>query len=102
VIWLKFFLILVPLLLLLLACSQPNLYNDPAIKCSELCKEQKNLTNGPCLTEGWDVDDWVCDVASNPREEVDNLPENQCKAYREGKASHFVEVDEECNIIKVY
>ena len=80
--------------------------NDVVAKraCINLCKEKvnesRNLSSGPCLFEDNRVVDWVCDVAHNPREAVDNLPENQCSAYREGRAQHFVEVDEKCNLIQ--
>lgn len=80
--------------------------------CSRICKSSlsnsKDISNGPCLANevnrvkgGWLVEKWVCDVAHNPRQAVDDLPENQCSAYREGKARHFVEVDETCNLIRV-
>jgi len=79
-------------------------------KCQELCAYAKGagtpMANGPCLSEmypdKWGVPDWVCDVAHAPRQPVDDLPENQCKAFREGRAHHFVEVDENCNVIRVY
>lgn len=78
------------------------------LECIELCKRLSRLlelSDGPCLsdTEGggnWDMEDWVCDVAHEPREPVDNLPENQCREFREGKASHFVEVDPNCELIR--
>jgi len=31
---------------------------------------------------------------------VDNKPENQCSAFREGKAKHFVEVNTSCELIR--
>ena len=58
------------------------------------------MTNGPCLSNEI-VEDWVCDVAHSPRQAVDDLPENQCPAYGD-KASHFVEVDPDCNFIRKY
>jgi hypothetical protein len=74
-------------------------------KCINLCKEMKakgvDLSNGPCLSNNI-APGWVCDVAHNPRLPVDDKPENQCSAFREGKATHFVEVDENCNVIRVY
>jgi hypothetical protein len=76
------------------------------LECVFLCESMKSkidLSNGPCLSDDnpdWDVEDWVCDVAHSPREPVDNLPENQCQDYRERKATHFVEVDPDCNFIK--
>ena len=71
-------------------------------KCIELCLSQKdNLDQGPCLSNEI-VEDWVCDVAHSPRLSLDNQPENQCSAYKEKKAHHFVEVDPECGFIKFY
>jgi len=76
-------------------------------KCIEECKKAmisgRDLSNGPCLLNPIpNLKDWVCDVAHNPRQPVDNLPENQCSSFREGKANHFVEVDIACNLIRVY
>ena len=72
--------------------------------CVQICqKTNKDLNNGPCLSDDnptWNINDWVCDVAHSPRQDVDNLPENQCQEYREGKAHHFVEVDPNCNLIR--
>lgn len=82
---------------------------DPAlakVQCITLCQQQlaaeADLTAGPCLgnpTPGYP--DWVCDVAHSPRTAVDNDAANQCVAYREGWAKHFVEVDGNCNVIRV-
>ena len=73
-------------------------------RCVELCKQAKakgvDLSNGPCLSNSV-VPGWVCDVAHWPRQPVDNDPRNQCSAF--GKtAFHFVEVDENCSVIRVY
>jgi len=76
--------------------------------CISLCEKyssQIDLSTGPCLSDDnpeWTHKDWVCDVAHFPRLPVDNLPENQCKEYREGKESHFVEVNEQCEYIRHY
>lgn len=58
-----------------------------------------DFTNGPCLSNNL-LPDWVADVAHNPRQPVDDLPENQCRAYREGTAKHFVELDPEGQLIR--
>lgn len=87
--------------------SQNRIFDGPdfqaKFKCAELCKEKLNerqdISNGPCLSNEI-APDWVCDVAHSPRQTIDNLPENQCSAYREGKMHHFVEVDEKCNLIR--
>lgn len=60
---------------------------------------EEDLSNGPCLSNNL-IPDWVGDIAHNPREAVDDLPENQCSAYRAGTAHHFVELDTEGNLIK--
>ncbi len=72
-------------------------------KCVQLCKGElqkgTDLSAGPCLSNEV-ADGWVCDVAHSPRAAVDNIAGNQCSAF--GKtASHFVEVDEGCKVIKV-
>jgi hypothetical protein len=49
-----------------------------------------NFSSGPCL--GVIKRDWVADVAHDPRQDVDDDPANQCEAYRNGDAHHFVEL----------
>jgi len=58
-----------------------------------------DLSNGPCISNNL-MPDWVADVAHDPRQEVDNFPENQCAAYREGNAHHFVELDPSGSLIR--
>ena len=58
-----------------------------------------DLSSGPCL--GKIEDDWVLDIAHNPRESVDGLAENQCREYSEGKVKHFVELDLNGEITKI-
>ncbi len=74
--------------------------------CIFLCKAALNegliLDDGPCLSSGleaWELEDWVCDVAHWPRQVVDSQPGNQCPEYGMG-ASHFVEVNTECEFIR--
>ncbi len=76
-------------------------------QCVELCRgaqrEELDLSAGPCLGNPIpNMADWVCDVAHNPRQDVDNKTENQFSAFRDGTAKHFVEVDGNCNFIKNY
>jgi hypothetical protein len=63
-----------------------------------------DLSNGPCLSDalpsGVITPGFVCDVAHSPRQAVDDDPKNQCSAYRDGRASHFVEVDPACAPIR--
>jgi hypothetical protein len=60
-----------------------------------------DFNNGPCLSDNIQTD-WVVDIAHNPRQPIDNLPENQCTAFREGKAHHFVELDTNGNLIRIF
>jgi hypothetical protein len=57
-----------------------------------------DLSRGPCL--GVIKPGWVADVAHDPRQDVDDDPANQCAAYREGEADHFVELDPDGNFIR--
>lgn len=60
-----------------------------------------NMSAGPCLADKV-IDDWAADVAHSPREEVDDLPENQCQSFRDGKVKHFVELDTEGKFLRAY
>jgi hypothetical protein len=82
----------------------PNL-SDRLTSCVYACQKalnaSRNLDAGPCLLDPFPQDsDWVCDVANSPRQDVDNLAENQCQAYRNGTAKHFVEVTPTCEYIR--
>jgi hypothetical protein len=70
--------------------------------CISLCVQEKargtSLENGPCLSNSVAAG-WVCDVAHDPREAVDNDAANQCPEFGKSAFS-FVEVDTECNFIK--
>jgi hypothetical protein len=61
-----------------------------------------DLSSGPCLANPLPSpgDDWVVDVAHVPRTPEDDKPANQCSAYRDGEASHFVELDSDGNVIR--
>lgn len=60
-----------------------------------------DFSDGPCIAEELeDVPGWSVDVAHDPRQEVDNQPENQCSFFRDGKTSHFVELDPEGVLIR--
>jgi hypothetical protein len=77
---------------------------DLAIQKAKELFEQKraegmDFSNGPCLSDEI-IPDWCADVAHNPRQPVDNRPENQCQSYREGRVHHFVELDPEGNLIR--
>jgi len=95
-------LILLLSLVALLGCTKApdaNVATDLCIKaCQDALSEGMDLSNGPCLSNEI-ADNWVCDVAHSPRQAIDNDPSNQCPAYGVS-ASHFVEVDPECNFIR--
>ncbi|TSC88260.1 MAG: Uncharacterized protein G01um10147_165 [Microgenomates group bacterium Gr01-1014_7] len=59
----------------------------------------RDFSSGPCLSNAL-LPGWVLDIAHNPRQAIDDLPENQCSSYREGRALHFVELDPEGNLIR--
>mgnify|MGYP001583584930 CR=1 FL=1 len=107
--------VLILLLVLVIGCGRPNqvvtkgvsdkqLENKDlaVIKCIEECKKASriNIDVGPCLSNQI-IEDWVCDVAHNPREAVDNLAENQCNTFGK-QAHHFVEVNTDCEIIRIF
>jgi hypothetical protein len=59
------------------------------------------LSDGPCIAEALPgLDDWVADIAHDPREDVDDQASNQCQRYRDGEASHFVELTPEGELIR--
>jgi hypothetical protein len=47
------------------------------------------------------MENWVADVAHDPRQPVDDDPANQCEEFRAGEAEHFVELDPDGNVIRV-
>jgi hypothetical protein len=65
---------------------------------AEAKAEGVDFARGPCL--GVIMEGWVADVAHEPRQDVDDEPENQCEAYRSGAADHFVELDPAGNLIR--
>ncbi len=66
---------------------------------SQRKKLGEDFSNGPCLSEAL-LPNWVVDIAHNPRSPVDDLPQNQCQSYREGRSKHFVELDTNGNLIR--
>lgn len=71
-----------------------------AIKCAKDLYNQQNKSIlssqclGTCLT-------YSVDIVHVPRIEEDNLPENQCSDYRNGKTSKFIELDKEGEIQRI-
>jgi len=60
-----------------------------------------DFSSGPCLTNDL-MPGWVADTVHNPRQTIDDQPENQCQAYTEGRAKHFVELDLQGNLVRVH
>lgn len=69
-------------------------------ECQIALENGMDLNNGPCLSDEI-IEDWVCDVAHSPRQSIDDDPEYQCPAWQK-TAHHFVEVDPECNFIRIH
>lgn len=59
----------------------------------------EDFSNGPCLSNAL-MPGWVVDIVHEPRKAVDDLSENQCSAYLEGGAKHFVELDIDGNFVR--
>lgn len=84
--------------------STPKSEIDTAVNQAKFLYSQRkaadeDFSNGPCLSDAL-MAGWVVDIAHSPRLPIDDLPENQCPAYLEGRAGHFVELDTEGNLIK--
>jgi RimJ/RimL family protein N-acetyltransferase len=62
-------------------------------------REGVDLERGPCIAEDL-LPGWVADIAHDPRRDIDDDPENQCRRYRDGLADHFVELDPKGNLIR--
>ena len=73
--------------------------NQAKFLYSQRKKAGEDFSNGPCLSNAL-MPDWVADIAYSPRLPIDDLPENQCPVYLEGRAGHFVELDTEGNLIR--
>lgn len=70
-----------------------------AVEMYQKTKEQGvNFSNGPCLGA---IDGYAVDVAHLPREKVDDLSENQCSDYNNGKLKHFIELTPLGTIIRI-
>jgi hypothetical protein len=74
------------------------------IQAKKIYLEKKQVgvdfSSGPCLAEDL-VGEYVVDLAHNPREAIDSLPENQCLSYSQGAINHFIELDLEGNLIRI-
>ena len=77
--------------------------NYASRKCQDLCVQllatRIDVTKGPCLSDNI-AGDWVCDMAHSPRTAEDDDPTNQCPSFG-AAARHFVEVSENCRVLRV-
>ena len=73
-----------------------------AINCSfslyETNKQKGMNFSSQCLGS---CGNYAVDIVHGPRIDIDNLPENQCEDYKNGKISHFIELDKDRNIVRV-
>ena len=60
----------------------------------------EDLSDGPCLSNAL-MPDWVVDIVHDPRIPSDDLPQNQCPGFLEGRVKHFVELDLEGRLVRV-
>ncbi len=74
--------------------SRKNTKDDYVAEAKTLFQQLQSqgvaMEDGPCL--GRIANDWVVDVAHNPRQPVDDKTENQCAEFRDGTARHFIEL----------
>ncbi len=79
--------------------------NDRAVRQAQVAFQkykdgEMDISAGPCLSNDL-LPGWVADIVHNPRQPVDDQIENQCMAYIEGRARHFVELDMEGNVVRI-
>lgn len=89
-------------LIVTLRGMKPSAQNDRVERAQALYQQKKaagmTMENGPCL--GMLENDWVVDIAHSPRQPVDDKPENQCAAFRDGTARHFIELTTNGDVIR--
>ena len=81
-----------------------NTKREMAIYLAKKLYQEKKLqkidfSKSPCLSQAI-IPDWVADIAHNPLEAADLLPENQCSSYLQGKTHHIVELDALGNVLR--
>jgi len=92
------------------SCKKINEENETKSKlvgeciqaCNEAISNGQNLSDGPCLLDPMSNNHWVCDISHKPRLNIDNKKENQCNAWNNHTADHFIELTPKCELIKVY
>src|SRR5574343_134630 len=95
------------IILALISNSADNEYKEEAIQgCIALCKNEiakgTILNSGPCLSNNI-APGWACDIVSNPKNKlIDDLPDNQCAAYKNKIVRNIVEITPNCVLIKAH
>lgn len=74
--------------------------NQAQLLYRETKKLGVDLSKGPCLSNAL-MPGWVVDIVHSPRQPIDDLAENQCQAYINDPAKHFVELDLNGNVVRV-
>lgn len=63
-------------------------------------QDGESFDDGSCLSNDL-LPNWVADIVHDPRDLSDDLPENQCPAYLEGRANHIIELSIKGELIRV-
>jgi hypothetical protein len=69
-----------------------------AIELYNKARDEGAVFNSQCLGA---CGDYAVDVVHVPRNDVDNLVENQCADYTTGKLKHFIELDNDGEIVRI-
>lgn len=70
-----------------------------ALQLYEKEKSSGNPLGSQCLGTAYG---YAIDLVHDPRTEEDELTENQCKDYYEGRVYKFIEINTEGDIVRVY
>ena len=70
-----------------------------ALELYEQKKQEGMEFSSQCLGT---IDGYAVDIVHVPRTEEDNLPENQCDDFREGRVSKFIEIDKDGNVVRIF
>jgi len=77
--------------------EQQYMINDSLVLYDEKKTQGMNFSS-QCIGT---LDDYAVDIVHVPRVSDDDLPENQCSDYLEGKVHHFIELDENGEIVRI-
>jgi len=76
------------------------LAQQKAIACAYSLYNQSSIEtfSSQCLGS---CDAYVVDIVHVPRTEEDDLEQNQCEAFRRRQLTHFIELDNKGNIVRI-